>query len=146
MATSFLDVFDPYSQYPIFNCLCDHLRIGDIVALTQTCKRLFGLYSYLLPSQWNLNGCLRRFVRNPTGLRSEMATSSALISGSFALQFLERSSWRSADLDIYVKHGQGSESLHNYLVQLEGYLLQNKYGMEKEYEGMEYVVSVRHLQ
>ncbi|KAL8851878.1 MAG: hypothetical protein Q9221_003201 [Calogaya cf. arnoldii] len=55
-----------------------------------------------------------------------MAQFGALISGSFALQFFERSFWPSSDLDIYVEDSQeGTESLGEYLEKSEGYSLES---------------------
>ncbi|KAL9002532.1 MAG: hypothetical protein Q9180_009968, partial [Flavoplaca navasiana] len=65
-----------------------------------------------------------RFVNDPIGLRSKMGELDALISGSFAIQFFERVTWPSSDLDMYVKEGEGSDALCAYLVESEGYTLQ----------------------
>ena len=98
---SFMSVFDRH--------MCDHLSIAEIVALTRTCKKYADLYQYLLPAQWNVDRKLRCFVRDPYGFRSQMAKTDALISGSFAFQFFERTSWKPSDLDIFVEHGEHGE-------------------------------------
>ncbi|KAL8936155.1 MAG: hypothetical protein Q9211_004322 [Gyalolechia sp. 1 TL-2023] len=72
-----------------------------------------------------------------------MAKSDALISGSFALHFFERSVWLPEDLDIYARDGQESNSLSMYLEQSEGYLLVSAKENAEEYAGLEFVVSVR---
>ena len=46
----FLNLFVWESRYPIFSRLCDFLAIGDIVALTRTCRQFANLYQLLLPS------------------------------------------------------------------------------------------------
>ena len=120
MAVKFLDTFSD-TQYPIVSHLCDYLLIGDIVALTRTCRSLSTLYRNLLPAQWNVNRDLRQFVHDPNGLRSAMAKNDAVIAGSFALQFFERSTWRAADLDLYVQQGHQFESLTRYFMDTEGY-------------------------
>lgn len=73
-----------------------------------------------------------------------MAKSDALIFGSFALQFFERSLWQPSDVDIYVKNGEGSEALGTYLAESEGYVLETTRENDEEYEGVEYIVSVSH--
>ena len=118
---NFVNLFVWNSHYPIFSRLCDFLAIGDIVALTRTCRQFANLYQLLLPVQWNVDRRLRRFVRNPAGLRSQMGQSDALISGSFAVQFFERATWLSADLDMFVTQGLHFELLKNYIVNVEGY-------------------------
>ena len=75
----FLSTFDRESHYPIFSALCDYLPIASIVSLTRTCKKLSGLYHYLLPVQWDVDKALRRFVDDPLGFRSQMARCDALM-------------------------------------------------------------------
>ncbi|KAL8850395.1 MAG: hypothetical protein Q9221_004627 [Calogaya cf. arnoldii] len=123
MAVKFRDIFNRESQYPIFSCLCDHLEIGDILALSRTCKRFASLYEYLLPIKWNVEKRLQRFVRDPTGLRSKMGELDVLISGSFAIQSFQRVTWLSSDLDLYVEDDEESDALCAYLVESEGYTL-----------------------
>lgn len=50
-----------------------------------------------------------------------MAFCDALISGSFAIQFFERVSWRESDLDVYIEDGPDAEDFEQYLCQKEGY-------------------------
>lgn len=127
-ATTFVETFSRDSHYPIFSCLCDHLSIGDILALSRTCKKLSGIYEYLTPMRWNVDKQLQRFVNDPAGLRSKMGELNILISGSFAIQFFERVTWPSSDLDMYVRDGKGADALRAYLVNSEGYTLQTTKG------------------
>ena len=50
-----------------------------------------------------------------------MRQSDALISGSFAVQFFERVTWLSADLDMFVMQGHQFELLKKYIMEAEGY-------------------------
>lgn len=120
---SFLDIFHLESNYPIFSRICDFLPIASILNLTKTSKSLASLYHTLLPYQWSLNRSLHRFVKQPTGLRSQLGKCNALISGSFALQSFERVFWDESDLDIFVQDGRGSGELGLYLAEAEGYVL-----------------------
>ena len=54
-----------------------------------------------------------------------MGELNAIISGSFAVQFFERVTWPSSDLDLYVKEGEEATALRAYLLQSEGYTLQS---------------------
>ena len=111
---SFMSVFDRHMCYPFFIKLCEHLSIAEIVALTRTCKKYADLYQYLLPTQWDVDRWLHRFVRDPCGFRSQMAKSDALIAGSFVVQFFERTSWKPSDLDIFVEQGEHNESANTF--------------------------------
>lgn len=46
------------------------------------------------------------------------------MTGEFALRFLEHSPVRNIDLDIYVQHGEKTQSLHTYLIHEAGYSLE----------------------
>ena len=106
---TFLSTFDRESQYPIFSVLCDCLYIAQIISLTRTCKKLSGLYQYLLPVQWDVDKALRRYVDDPLGFRSQMARCDALIGGDFSLQYFERTHGDSESLDVSVEQGFRAE-------------------------------------
>ena len=55
------------------------------------------------------------------------------VSGSLALQFFERTTWSSSDLDIYVR-ATGSASFSRYLCEKEGYVLANETNLADDYE------------
>ncbi|KAL9605024.1 MAG: hypothetical protein Q9179_001655 [Wetmoreana sp. 5 TL-2023] len=115
------DLFDYQYQYPIFESICSLLPIGDLISLTRTCKRLSSLYQTLLPTQWNIDRRLHRFVKDPKGLRSQIGAHDALISGSFVIQFFERVTWKESDLDIFIEQGPGALALEKYFCEQEGY-------------------------
>lgn len=108
----------------MFKNICPYLGIGEIVALTRTCKKLSNLYQILLKRQWDVDAGLRRFVDDPLQLRSQLRKHSAIISGSFALQFFERVVWEDSDLDIYARADLAAIGLAEYLCEAEGYSLQ----------------------
>ena len=140
----FMSVFDRHLCYPFFMRLCEHLSIADIVALTRTCRKYADLYQYLLPNQWDVDRGLCRFVRDPCGLRSQMAKTDALIAGSFVVQFFERTSWKPFDLDILVEHGECANTFQRYLLDKEGYEFSNtaSNGYEPDYMTTDYVAWV----
>jgi hypothetical protein len=45
----------------------------------------------------------------------------AVISGSFALQFFERTCWKESDLDLFVQKPSEAKALEEHLVRTEGY-------------------------
>lgn len=121
---SLLDILHLESHYPIFDRICSYLSIGSIIALTQTCRGLSTLYQSLLPSQWNVDRHLRRFVQDPQFFRSQMGKHNALVSGSVAVQFFERVFWKDSDLDIYIERGPNAHAFGEYLTKKEGYEFQ----------------------
>ncbi len=121
MQPTFLNTFDRKSRYPIFITFCECLSIAEIISLTQTCKKLSGLYQYLVPIQWDVDKALRRYVGDPLGLRSQMAKHDALITGYIAIQYFERVFWEDDEpLDIVVQQA-GSDLLGKYISEVEGY-------------------------
>lgn len=57
-----------------------------------------------------------------------MGKHDVLISGSFAIQFFERVTWKESDLDLYAQAGSSTEALHKYLCEKEGYRVNRKTG------------------
>ena len=121
----FLRLFNSDTHYPIYNSLCNYLSIADIITLTRTCKQFSSLYQNLIPTKWDSDKKLRRFLAQPRAFRSQMGKHGALISGSFAVQFFERVTWPDADLDVFVRYGDEFESLSKYLVEAERYQLKS---------------------
>jgi len=132
-SNSLLDLFDLERYYPVFKNLCSCLGIGEIVALTRTCKKLSSLYQILLKRHWDVDTGLRRFVDDPLRFRSQLRKQNAVISGSFALQFFERVVWEDSDLDIYAQAGLPTTYLAQYLRETEGYDIQMTYKGEEAY-------------
>ena len=119
--TTIFDVLDHNARYTIFDNIASFLDIADIISLSRTCRQLSAVYQALLPAHWNIDRRLRRFVRDPKALRSQIGIHNALISGSFAVQFFERLTWKESDLDIFVEQGQGATALEHYLCIKEDY-------------------------
>ena len=61
---------------------------------------------------YNIHRHLSHFFRDPRGFRSLQARSGTLISGSNALQFLQRSTYKDSDLDLYTHPGYATEVAH----------------------------------
>ena len=120
----FLSVFDSETHYPIFSAFCGYLSISEIVSLTRTCKKLSGLYRYLLPVQWDVDEALRRYFDDPRCFRSQMAKCDALLTGQFATQYFERTVSEAQRLDVIVQRGR-SQLISNYLSNEVGYEYMN---------------------
>ncbi|KAI0782546.1 hypothetical protein C8Q75DRAFT_727557 [Abortiporus biennis] len=83
--------------------ILDHCSPRDICRLYASCKPArAAIQSYF--TRYRLNGLLSRFFTRPDCIefRKMQARTSTLISGSFALQFFDRSFYLGSDLDIYV--------------------------------------------
>ena len=115
-----LSVFDSETHYPIFSSLCGHLSISEIVSLTRTCKKLSGLYRYLLPVQWDVNEALRPYFDDPQCFRSQMAKGDTLLMGDFAVRYFKRTVCESQRLDVVAQRGR-SQLISNYLFEEAGY-------------------------
>ena len=118
--SKFLSVFDSETHYPVFRILCGCLSISEIVSLTRTCKKLSGLYRYLLPVQWDVDAALRRYFDDPKCFRSQMAKYDALLIGNFAIRYFERTVYESPRLEVVVQRG-GSQLVSKYLSDEAGY-------------------------
>lgn len=119
---TFLSTFDRESRYPIFRALCAYLSVSQIVSLTRTCKKLSGLYQYLLPIQWDVDKALLRWVDDPLGFRSQMARCDALIDGDFSFHYFERIQMERGPLDVSIQQGFRVELFSKYLLDIAGYL------------------------
>lgn len=76
-------------NYDVLQKLLPYLDVAEIIALTRTCTQLSDLYDHCVKKgRWDINSRLKRFVDDPKGFRSVMASYDALISGSFALQYV----------------------------------------------------------
>jgi hypothetical protein len=120
---TFSDLFLTDRFRPIRTVFTHHLSTADLLQLASTCR--FARDS-IYKSEWNINSKLRSFVRDPIAFRSRLAQSNALISGSFALQFLERVVWPESDMDIFVEDGPGFQLMCDYLTVDEGFSREDK--------------------
>ena len=128
--------------YPIFERICLFLPIECLCALSCVSKGLAGLQKDLRKTQWNVDKKLRRFVRNPQALRSQLGQADAVISGSFAVQFFDRVTFPGSDLDIYVTIGSNADTLGQYLMDVEEYQLVNQRGQEEYNECTKHIWEV----
>lgn len=112
---------------PVFDALTAHLPIKDIVVLTRTCRTLRPLYQKLVSKgAWDINKRLRAFVNDPLEFRKRLAELDGIISGGFALQFMDRVHWDGSDLDVCVQVGEKAETFCRYMVEVEGYDLASR--------------------
>jgi hypothetical protein len=94
----------------------------DIVYFALTCRLAQRAVARYRSFVFNINCRLSRFFSDPLAFRSLQAETYTLISGSFALQFFDRSDYPEADLDLYT-HPGFSRSVGKWLIH-EGYEFQ----------------------
>lgn len=129
-----------FLTYPIFDRICTYLQPRELVRLRRTTKELSGFFESLFGSQWNINRPLTRFVSDPVAFRSGLFVHNAVISGSFALQFLDRVVWEESDLDIFDEFGPGAARIGEDSTKSENYEIQapqpwdHLYGREPDIE------------
>lgn len=111
----------------VFDALTMHIPIRDIIALTRTCHTLRPLYQKLISKgAWNIDRRLKRFVDDPLGFRKRLAELDGIISGGFALQFMDRVHWGGSDLDVCVQVGAKADAFCRYMEEVEGYDLASR--------------------
>ena len=124
--SSLVTLLDSSRYYPIFINICQHLAIGDIVAISRTCDSLSTVYKQLLPILWNVNRSLKRYVEDPQAFRSQLAVNDAVIAGSFVLQFLDRTHYPGSTLNLFQCWQSTNENDSNAPSRLAGYLCQGE--------------------
>jgi hypothetical protein len=96
-----------------------HASIASILRCQKVNRRFRKLSLLYLDHCLDIHQHLSRFFSDPEGFRKVQRRTSALISGSNALQFFDRSLYPDADLDLYVHRGRETE-LAAFLLK-EGY-------------------------
>jgi hypothetical protein len=113
----------------------------DLLRLSRTCRSIHDVYKDYAPRAFDINRRLARFFYDPIKFRSMQARGSTLISGSFALQFFDRSFYLDSDLDLYLHHGE-AKAMGKFLVS-EGYVFIPRRLDEPEFEEQEPVGNCR---
>ena len=121
MAVGLVEILDPGRYYPVYSLLLSLLDSLSIIRLRRTCKAFCSGVGDLRSREWNVDRLLCRFVAKPLALREVMRDHGAVISGSVALQFFERTCWKESDLDLFVVGEDGAVALGQHLETREGY-------------------------
>lgn len=90
--------FNNVIQEVILSCLSpiEFLRFG------RTCRLVHSIVKRYIKRAFDINRFLARFFPDPVAFRKVQARTGTLLSGSSALQYLDRSSYPESDLDLYV--------------------------------------------
>ncbi|EMD31991.1 hypothetical protein CERSUDRAFT_162454 [Gelatoporia subvermispora B] len=116
--TRILDVFTRHFIYDILfaslspACL---VCVGRVSRITRDAVHDFGSRAF------NINKRLSRFFSDPVAFRTLQVQTACVISGSFALQFFDRTFYPKSDLNLYVEHGTSIRDIAEFLLG-DGYL------------------------
>ena len=107
---------------PIYDNILPMLSPATCVRLARACVAAFNAVNNINKCAYNINRHLSHFFDDPLGFWSLQARTGTIISGSNALQFLDRTFYLTSDLDIYVNPGHTKE-VRLRLIQQGGYSL-----------------------
>ncbi|KAF2501989.1 hypothetical protein BU16DRAFT_587192 [Lophium mytilinum] len=97
-----IDLLDPDRYIPMLDKITEYLDPADLVNLRRVSRKLGEVYTKVQQTQWNINTALKKFVRDPVEFRNKLGEVSGIISGMFALDFLDRRATGDR-LDIFVR-------------------------------------------
>lgn len=89
-----------------FDKIRDHLLAAlspkQLMLLATICRTTYNMVSRYMTTAFSIDERLSRFFPDVRSFRCMQALTSTIISGSFALQFFDRSFYPGSDLDLYV--------------------------------------------
>lgn len=91
-----------FDKIEICDCLFNQCTLQSLFRLRRTCKTAKCAIDDYVSRAYDINHFLSRFFEDPSSFRDLQALTDAVISGSAALQFLDRTEYIGSDLDIYV--------------------------------------------
>ncbi|KAG2141376.1 uncharacterized protein EDB93DRAFT_1159358 [Suillus bovinus] len=100
-----------FSSAPIYDLIFRDLSPRTLVWLSRTCHMIYKAVIHFCQRAYNINRHLSRYFPDPLSFRSLQARTGLVISGSSALQFLDRTFYPESDLDIYSHPGHVYEVL-----------------------------------
>ncbi|KAI0046322.1 hypothetical protein FA95DRAFT_1494222 [Auriscalpium vulgare] len=89
------------SNADIHDAVFGYCTPGTLFRLARTCKTACVSVKSFIARAYNINKHISRYFADALGFRALQARTSTLISGSSALQFLDRTYYPGSDLDIY---------------------------------------------
>ncbi|KAH6916768.1 hypothetical protein BKA70DRAFT_1417555 [Coprinopsis sp. MPI-PUGE-AT-0042] len=116
-----LDLVEEIFNCPlIYDAIFSCLSPPDLYRAAIASRLLRGAVTHFHNLAYNINRHLSSFFRDPIALRKLQAKSGFLISGSNALQFLDRTYYPGSDLDLFA-YPEHVNEIGEYLVKSEGY-------------------------
>lgn len=108
------------TNHLLYDRLFGYIGSGDIIRLGWTCRRFQGAVCDYWPRAFNIQRTLSYFFEDILGFRLLQFRTGAIVSGSVALQFFDRSPFTPSDLDIYV-HMLARQEVGEWLLK-QGYM------------------------
>ncbi|KAI1787861.1 hypothetical protein LXA43DRAFT_895612, partial [Ganoderma leucocontextum] len=105
----------------------------EFLRFSRTCKEADAAVSAYIAKAFDVDKRLRRFFSDPLAFRHIQARTATLISGSFALQLFDRTSYMSSDLDLYL-HLEHRRTVGRWLLDEAGYSFSPYRGQEEDFE------------
>ena len=116
-----------------------HLSPATLFRLARTCKAARAATLTYCLHAFDINILLLRFFTHPLAFRALQAATGTLISGSGALQFLDRTKYRSSDLDLYTHPGYAKD-VGLWLIRSDGYrYMHHREGVQIAFEDIQCV-------
>ncbi|KAH0828580.1 hypothetical protein J3R83DRAFT_2851 [Lanmaoa asiatica] len=109
-----------FVSVPVYDLVFSCLSPRSLVQLALTCRAAYLAVTAFKSRAFNINRHFSRYLNDPVAFRSLQAKTNLLVSGSNALQFLDRTFYPDADLDLYTHPGHSFE-VAQFLVEVEGY-------------------------
>ncbi|KIJ64107.1 hypothetical protein HYDPIDRAFT_28996 [Hydnomerulius pinastri MD-312] len=121
------------SRAPIYELIFACLSPRTLVRVSVTCRAAYLAVAAFKHRAFNINRHLSKYFKDPLAFRSLQAATGTLISGSNALQFLDRTHYPESDLDLYTHPGHAFE-VCKWLIEAEGYRFAPRETQEQEWE------------
>lgn len=115
------NVFVIFNSPQIYDLIFSCLSPPAIIFCSRTSRLLYRASKDFNRRSYNITNHLSHFFDNPSSFRNIQATTGAVISGSNAIQFLDRCFYDGSDLDIFVDQFHALK-VAKWLIKSEGYL------------------------
>lgn len=122
-----------FGREPIYDVILSCLSPRSLVWLALTCRAAYLAVADFKSRAYNVNRHFSRYFTDPIAFRSLQAKTNTLVSGSDALQFLDRTFYPESDLDIYTHPGHSFE-VAQFLVEAQGYQFAPRGTQEEEWK------------
>jgi hypothetical protein len=109
-----------FYRAPIYDNIFSYTSPRELVRLGRSCHAAYAAFKDFSRRAFGINRHLSDFISKPLLFRGLQARTGTLIAGSNALQFLGRTVYDDADMDIYVHPGHARE-VTDHIVEREGY-------------------------
>ena len=132
VASGTLGILNPsvaqtFARHPVYDSIFSSLTPASFARMSQVCRDIREVALDFATRAYNINRRLSYYFSDPLGFRSLMARNHLLISGSFALQFFDRTFYPTSDLDIYISTELWVPDVASWLKH-EGYMYRPSHG------------------